>query len=175
MMSFAEIAGCDPVRLAACAGRVGAGTMRELAEARLKLPDGAASGVCAAGAGAGTDRDEAEARLKLDGAGSGVAPGRDFGIGTAAATCSAVSCCGAGCCGTTEAVTRREVGRAISPSSSSPRTLREATTVGLDFDFCCFCEAGLLEATCVSGPFDMMRASCVSGIRGQCRTLPTSM
>ena len=135
-----------------------------------------------AGAASGCAWRRRERRARLRRGGSETETGRcrppalrrgaSFGIGTAAATCSAVSCSGTG---TTEAVTReRCAGRVTtSASSSSSRTLRAATTAALDF---CFCAAGaLLEATRVSGPFDMMRASCASGTRGQCRTLPTSM
>ena len=95
-----------------------------------------------------TGCDEAEARLKPDWAGSGVAAGRDFGIGTAAATCAAAVSLRPGAA---DAVTRaRDAGRATtSASSSSSRTLRDATTAALAF---ALCAAGLLDATCVSGP-----------------------
>src|SRR5262245_59470466 len=146
MMSLAD---GGAAKFAACDGRCGAGIACEFAEAKLKRPDGAAS---AAGC------DDAEARLKPDDAGS-IVPGRDFGIGTAAMIAAMASCsCCSFCCGATDAVTRRALERAATPaSSSSSRTLRAAMTGALVF---AFCTVGLLEATCVSGPFDMMRASC---------------
>src|SRR6266540_1728217 len=201
MMSFAVML-ARATRLAACAGRTGcdvADASWKPAGAAAGF-DGAGAGSSSGLTNVATVLDVADATWKLSDLAAGFAvadatvsdlAGRDCGTGTAAslsadfsAGFAAVSGF-AGAAATTLGLVAAALAGVVavstcSSSSAPPPPNSLARKLGLRLTLACATAVPLTEPLSEakrlpSCPFDITRASCASGIRGQWRTLPVSM